>query len=63
LWPFAAESCAHPGDLILKDVTIVNSRPDAAIHNFDKCVGRPIVLEGVKTEGMPFREIGYILRR
>jgi hypothetical protein len=60
---FAAESCTYPGDMILKDVTIVNSRPDAKIHNFDKCDGRPIVLDGVRTQGMPFREIGYILRR
>ena len=60
---FAAESCAHPGDMILKDVTIVNSRQDASLHNFDKCRGRAIVLEGVRTQGMPVRQIGYILRR
>ena len=60
---FAAESCAHPGDMTLKDVTIVNSRPDASIHNFDKCDGRAIVLDGVKTEGVPFQQIGYILQR
>jgi hypothetical protein len=60
---FAAESCAHPGDMILKDVTIVNSRQDASLHNFDKCQGRTIVLEGVRTQGMPVRQIGYIVRR
>jgi len=41
---FAAESCKYPADMVLKDVRIVNSAPDAAIHNFDKCRGHPIVL-------------------
>ncbi len=60
---FAAESCAYPGDMVLKDVTIVNSRRDAVIHNFDKCRGRAIVLQDVKLEGLPFREIGYVLQK
>lgn len=60
---FTTESCSYPGDLVLKDVTIVNSRRDAVIHNFDKCDGGPIVLEGVRAQGMPFRKIGYILSR
>ncbi len=49
--------------MVLKDVTIVNSRPNAKIHNFDKCDGQPIVLDGVTTEGIRFGQIGYILKR
>jgi hypothetical protein len=60
---FAAESCAHPGHMLIKGVMIENSREDAVIHNFDKCTGQPIVLDGVKVEGMPVRQMGYILRR
>jgi hypothetical protein len=60
---FAAESCPNPGDMILRDVTIVNSRPNASIHNFDKCAGRAIVLENMRTEGLPFRQIGYIVQK
>lgn len=60
---FAAESCRYPASMQLKDVRIVNSRQDAVIHNFDKCKGHPIVLEGVTIEGTPPREIGYILKR
>ena len=60
---FAAESCAHPGDMVLKDVHIENSMRDALIHNFDKCEGHPIVLQQVTVEGLPIKELGYILRR
>ncbi|HUZ72208.1 MAG TPA: right-handed parallel beta-helix repeat-containing protein [Stellaceae bacterium] len=60
---FTAESCHYPGDMVLKDVRIVDERPDAAIHNFDKCVGHPIVLDHVTIEGPPPREIGYVIKR
>ena len=60
---FTPESCAHPGDLILKDVTIVNSRPDADIRNFDKCKGKAIILERIRSMGMPFKKIGYVVER
>jgi hypothetical protein len=60
---FAAEGCPIPGDLILKDVRIENSLKGAAIHNFDKCQGHPIVLEGVTFEGEPVKEEGYVLQR
>jgi Right handed beta helix region len=60
---FAAESCAYPGDMILKEVAIENSGRDASIHNFDKCQGHPIVLQDVTTRGMPVRQIGYVLQR
>jgi hypothetical protein len=60
---FTPESCSNSGDMILKDVMIVNSRPNASIQNFDRCKGAAVVLEGVKTEGFPFRELGYILHR
>jgi Right handed beta helix region len=60
---FAPESCRHPGALVLQDVTIINSNRDAAIHNFDKCRGEPILLEDVKFEGLPVKEIGYVVQR
>ncbi len=60
---FAAESCRYPADMVLKDVHIINSAPDAAIHNFDKCAGHPIVLEHVTVEGTTPREIGYVITR
>jgi hypothetical protein len=60
---FAAESCAHPGHMVLKDVTILNFRREARIHNFDRCRERAIVLDSVTFEGLPVRELGYVLRR
>lgn len=60
---FAPESCSHPGDMTLKDVRIVNADPRAAIHNYDRCAGHPIVLQNVTVEGTPVREIGYVVTR
>lgn len=60
---FAAESCAHPGDMLIKDVRIINTEPDASIRNYDKCSGHPIVIEGLKIEGIPPKQIGYVIRR
>ena len=60
---FAAESCRVPGDMLLKDVRIINQRQRAVIHNFDKCTGHPIILEHVTYEGTPPIEQGYILKR
>ncbi len=60
---FAPESCPHPGDLLLKDVRIVNSQPEARITNYDKCRGHPIIFDGVTVEGFPPQESGYIIRR
>ncbi len=57
---FAPESCAHPGNMVLKDVRIVNSQPDADIRNYDKCAGDAIILEGVSVEGPALRQLGYI---
>jgi hypothetical protein len=52
-----------PGDMLLKDDRIINQRARAIIHNFDKCDGHPIILEGVTLEGPPPLEQGYILKR
>jgi hypothetical protein len=60
---FAAESCRTPGDMLLKEVRIINERRTAVIHNFDKCQGHPIILQGVTFEGTPPTELGYILKR
>jgi Right handed beta helix region len=60
---FTTESCAHPGNLVLKDVIIINDRPDATIHNFDRCNGAAIIIESIKLQGLPFREAGYVLQR
>lgn len=60
---FAAESCPTPGDMLLKDVRIQNSYNGAVIHNFDKCQGHAVILEGVTFEGLPVMEQGYILKR
>jgi hypothetical protein len=49
--------------MIPKDVHIENTMRDAIIHNFDKCEGHPIVLQQVTVEGLPLKELGYILRR
>lgn len=57
---FAPESCAHPGDMVVKEVRIVNSEPEADIRNYDKCTGHPIVLEGVTVEGIRPKLIGFI---
>ena len=60
---FSPESCKFPADMVLKDVRIVNFLPHARIHNFDKCTGHPIVLEGVTFEGSPIDEVGDIVTR
>jgi hypothetical protein len=60
---FAAESCKNPGDMVLKDVRIVNSQPRADIRNYDKCAGHPIILEGVTFEGAPVAQRGKIEKR
>jgi hypothetical protein len=60
---FAAESCDHPGDMVLRDVRIINRGNEAFIHNFDKCDGHAIVLENVTFEGKPPIEVGNIIRR
>jgi hypothetical protein len=57
---FTPESCAHPGDMVLKDVRIVNSRPAAKIVNFNRCVGHPIILEDVTFEGIKPKLVGFI---
>jgi hypothetical protein len=61
---FAAESCNHPGSMRVLRTKISVAHPQAAIHNFDKCQGQPIVLEGVVFEG-PSRPklVGYVLER
>jgi hypothetical protein len=60
---FASEACVDPGDLVLKDVRIVNSHPNAKITNFGKCDGHAIVMQGVTIEGLPLKEFGYIYAR
>ena len=57
---FASESCTHPGDMLVKEVRIVNSDPEARIHNYDKCAGHAITLEAVTFEGIPPKELGYV---
>lgn len=57
---FASESCTHPGDMLIKDVRIINADPAAQIRNFDRCAGHAIFLEAVSFEGFPPKKIGYI---
>jgi len=57
---FASESCTHPGDMLIKDVRIINADPDAQIRNFDRCAGHAIFLETVSFEGFPPKKVGYI---
>lgn len=57
---FASDACAHPGDMLLKEVRIVNSQPQAEIRNSDKCAGRAIILQGMTVEGSPPKEYGFI---
>jgi hypothetical protein len=57
---FAPESCSHPGDMLVKEVRIVNAEPEADIRNFDKCEGHPITLENVTFEGIAPKLIGFI---
>jgi len=60
---FASDSCVDPGDLVLKEVHIVNSHPNAKITNFGKCDGRAIVMQGVTVDGLPLKEFGYVYTR
>jgi hypothetical protein len=57
---FASESCTHPGDMLVKDVRIINSDPAGEIRNYDRCAGHAIILEAVTFEGIPPKELGYI---
>lgn len=60
---FAAESCKYPGDMVLRDVRIVNLRQRGVIHDFDKCEGHAIVLENITYEGARPVEEGNIIHR
>jgi hypothetical protein len=60
---FGAESCDRAGDMVLKDVRIVNARDGADIHNFDKCGGPTIFLDHVTFDGTLVRKIGKIVTR
>lgn len=60
---FAAESCAHPADLLLQDVYIVNSDPQATIRNHDKCAGHAIIIERMTVSGPRPHELGLIRHR
>ncbi len=60
---FATASCRHPGNLVLKDVRIVNAAPDAALRNADHCLGGAIVLEQVTVTGPALRRFGYVIER
>jgi hypothetical protein len=60
---FTAESCRDPGDMLVKAVRIVNSHANADIRNYDKCVGHPIVLDEVASQGIPIRDFGYVVHR
>jgi len=57
---FTAESCAHPGEMLLKEVRIINSTFDARIRNYDKCTGHAIILQGVTFIGTAPRQMGYV---
>lgn len=57
---FASESCTHPGDMLVKDVRVINADPAAQIRNYDKCVGHAIILEAVTIEGIAPKMLGYI---
>jgi hypothetical protein len=60
---FTPESCKHPGDMVLRDVRILNAREHADIRNFDKCAGHFIILEHVTVEGAPVPRTGTIIER
>jgi hypothetical protein len=60
---FSADSCRHPGSVVFKQVRIVNARLDTALRNYDRCYANAIVLEHVTFQGVPPRQIGYILSR
>jgi hypothetical protein len=57
---FASESCTHPGDMLVKEVRIINSDPAGEIHNYDRCAGRAIILDAVTFEGIRPKTLGYI---
>ncbi len=57
---FAPESCVHPGDMVVKEVRIVNSEPNADIRNYDKCAGHAITLESMIYEGIRPKLVGLI---
>ena len=60
---FTPESCAHPGDMVLKGDRIENLRPDGDIRNFDRCKGRAIILENVTFDGIKPKFIGLVVLR
>jgi hypothetical protein len=57
---FAPESCAHSGDMRLKEVVFVNSQPEADIRNYNKCQGHPIIMENVSFDDLDVKAYGYI---
>ena len=57
---FGAESCRYPGNLVLKQVRIVNTGGETDIRNFNTCPGGAILFEGVTFEGPRPKLVGYI---
>lgn len=60
---FTAESCRHPGDMVLKDDRIINADPHGEIRNFDRCAHNAIILEGVTFQGLPVTLTGRVEMR
>jgi len=60
---FTAESCRYPAPLILEQVHIVNSAPEAAIRNFDRCEGQSIIIKGMTVDGPQPRLLGNVTKQ
>ena len=58
---FASKSCAHPGNLVLKQVAIANLRADAEIRNYNLCKEGEVALEGVNVTGFTVRTEGFVV--
>ncbi|HUB97436.1 MAG TPA: right-handed parallel beta-helix repeat-containing protein [Stellaceae bacterium] len=56
---FASDSCAHPGSLTLKEITILNSRSDSEIRNFNRCREGTISLQQVMVQGYGVATVGF----
>ncbi len=58
---YASKSCAHPGNLVLKQVAIANLRVDAEIRNYNLCKEGEVALEGVNVTGFTVGTEGFVV--
>ncbi|HUK59164.1 MAG TPA: hypothetical protein VLV50_08015 [Stellaceae bacterium] len=57
---YASKSCDYPGNLVLKEVSVANSRVDARLRNFNRCKAGTVALQEVTVSGYAVGIEGFV---